>query len=472
MEKLNSVPENKKCVLISPPEFGKYAPRNLLSLVGYLESKGYPSAVIPLSYYLDFDPGYSPETLRAVLADIIDKNDPLVIGVSCMTSDIYSGKRILEICKELNENIVTLMGGIHPTFMDEDCIRLPYVDIVVRGEGEWTLLELMPALENGSDLHDIKGLTLNENGNIVRTPDRPMGDLNELPPIDFGLLPDEFVRECNVMGMMSRGCAFNCAFCADKRFWKTVRQLPVSHTIREMETLSVTYDNPMTAIEDNMVYIGSKEFSRVCAEIKERKIKLRPDFYVLTRVDMIVDEQGLKDMEGTGIENVILGIESGAPNVLKMMNKKTNPDVIISGCKKLRNHGLQPIGVWMIGHPGDTPEETDRSLELMSHLLDNDLMHAAHITYFIPWPGTCFFDEPEKYGIEILSNDWPTWDYYEEDGIRRPIFQLKDFSADEMTAYYYKAYEIVEEKGAIPFWFDVGLIGKDRGCVQDFRYSD
>ena len=472
MKELNSVSGKKKCVLILPPELGKFCPRGLLSIATFLESKGCPTRVIPLSHYLEPETRYSPEKISTVLKDVIQENDPFLIGVSSMTADYHTSADILKVCKELNENIITVIGGMHPTFTDMECINQPYTDIVVRGEGEWTLSELVSALENGSDLHHIKGLTFRENGKIIRTPDRPLGELAELPPLNFGLLPSEFVRNSYVMGMMSRGCAFNCAFCADKRFWKTVRQLPVSHTIREMETLSVTYDNPMTAIEDNMVYIGSKEFSRVCAEIKERKIKLRPDFYVLTRVDMIVDEQGLKDMEGTGIENVILGIESGAPNVLKMMNKKTNPDVIISGCKKLRNHGLQPIGVWMIGHPGDTPEETDRSLELMSHLLDNDLMHAAHITYFIPWPGTCFFDEPEKYGIEILSDDWPTWDYYEENGIRRPIFQLKDFSADEMTAYYYKAYEIVEKKGALPFWFDVGLIGKDRGCVQDFRYSD
>jgi len=97
-------------------------------------------------------------------------------------------------------------------------------------------------------------------------------------------------------------------------------------------------------------------------------------------------------------------------------------------------------------------------------------MSAAHFTYFIPWPGTCFFDEPEKYGIEILTDNWSTWDYYEENGIRRPIFQLKDFSADDMTKYYYKAYDILTKRSAMPFWFKAGLQGKDRGCsVQDKR---
>jgi radical SAM superfamily enzyme YgiQ (UPF0313 family) len=470
MKTKHLVNENKKCVLISSPEFGKYAPRNLLSLATYLNRNGFSTAVIPLAYYLDYDPQYTDERLKSVLSDIVQAYNPFTIGVSCMTPDVHSGKNILKICKELNHNVITLMGGIHPTFMDTSCIELPYVDIVVRGEGEWTLLELISALEKGSDLNAIKGLTYKEKDKIIRTSDRPMGDLDELPPLDFSLLPQEFTKNCNLLGMMSRGCAFNCYFCADKRFWKTVRHLPVSHTIHEMETLSLSYNNQMTAIEDNMVYIGSETFSSLCAIIKERKIQLKPDFYVLTRVDMIVEEHGLKDMENTGITNVILGIESGAPNVLKMMNKKTNPDTIISGCKKLRKYGLQPIGVWMIGHPGDTPEETERSLEFLTYLLDNDLMHAAHFTYFIPWPGTCFHDDPKKYGIEILVDNWANWDYYEVNGIRKPIFQLKDFSNDEMTHYYYKAYDIVEKKSALPFWFNEGLLGKNRGCtVQDSR---
>jgi len=466
----------KKIVLISPPELGKYAPRNIWSLATFLESKGYPTAVIPLAYHLGFDPQYSDETLRSVLADILKEHDPNIVGVSSMTSDARSGKKILKICKELNEKIITLMGGVHPTFMEQDCISLPFVDIAVRGEAEWTLWELVRALEKGAfqppygELHQIKGLTFKENGHIVRTPDRELGNLNELPRLDFGLLSDDFLRKCNIMGMMSRGCAFNCNFCADKRFWKTVRHLPVSHTLHEMEVLSSKYNNPMTNIEDNMVYIGSPQFSEVCAEIKKRKIRLRDNFYVLTRVDMIVDDQGLKDMEGTGIETVVLGIESGSPNVLKMMNKKTSPEAIISGCQKLRKYGVKPIGIWMIGHPGDNPEETERSIALLNYLLDNDLMSAAHFTYFIPWPGTCFFDEPEKYGIEILTDNWSTWDYYEENGIRRPIFQLKDFSADDMTKYYYKAYDILTKRSAMPFWFKAGLQGKDRGCsVQDKR---
>jgi len=457
MNSLNSVPAKKKCILISTPHIGKFCPRGILSLASFLESKGYPAGVIPLSHYTD-DDDLSPEKIESVLKDLIRENDPLMIGVSCLTADYHTCVEILKTCKQVNKNIVTVMGGIHPTFLDEECISPPFTDIVVRGEGEWTLLELIRALENGGfhppygDLHKIHGLTFKENGHIVRTPDRELGNLHELPPLDFGLLPDAFVRQASVMGMMSRGCAFDCYFCADKPFWKYVRQFPMSHIIHEMETLSRSYKNPMMGIEDNMVYIGSDRFSELCMEIKQRKIALGSHFHVQTRVDSISGEQGLKDMQGTGIRHVVLGIESGSPKVLKLMNKKTNPEMIIAACEKLREYDVASIGVWMIGYPGDSPHEQHLTLELLETLLKRDLLKFASFSYFIPWPGTRFYAEPEKYGIEVLVKNRADWYYYEKEGKRNPICQLKGFSAEEMSACYQKGFEMIAKYNAMPFW--------------------
>jgi len=458
MNPLNSFSKKKKCILISPPENGKCCTRGVLSLASFLESKGYPAGVVPLAESMRVE-DISSEKIEAVLSDVIRENDPLMIGVSCLTADYHTCKDVLRICKQLNENIVTLMGGIHPTFLDQDCIALPFVDIVVRGEGEWTLLELIQALENGGfhppygELHRIKGITFKENGQVIRTPERPLGDLNELPPLNFGLLRYEFVREAYSYGMMSRGCAFNCTFCADNRFWKGVRRFPVSRIIHEMETLEQVYKSPMVAIEDNMVYLGSEQFSELCREIKQRKITLGPQFYVLTRTDCIIDSQGMKDMEGSGIRNVVLGIETGSPKVLKMMNKKTSPETIISGCEKLTKYGLISIGLWMIGHPGDSAEESEHSLELLRHLLDKGFLSKANFSYFTPWPGTRFFEDMEVFGIEILKPEWSDWNFRSKTGGKRePVCQLKGFSAEEMEVCYKKAQKIIDQYSARPFW--------------------
>jgi radical SAM superfamily enzyme YgiQ (UPF0313 family) len=456
-----------KCLFISPPELGKFLPRGLLSIASFIESKGYPGAVVPLSHYLPPEVRYSTEKIRSILEPVIHQNNPFLIGVSSMTADYHTSKEILKACKEIDEKIITVIGGMHPTFLDLECIDLPYTDIVVRGEGEWTFLALLSALENNQDLDQINGLTFKKNGKIIQTPDRDLGDLSELPPLNFNLLPEEFVKQSYVMGMLSRGCAFNCYFCADKPFWKRVRQFPITHVIKEMEVLNESYNNPMMGIEDNMVYIGSDHFSDLCSEIKQRKLKLGSHFHVQTRVDSILNDQGLKDIEGTGIEHVVIGIESGSPRILKLMNKKTSPEMIISACEKFREYNLLPIGVWMIGYPGDTPEDQQKSLELLEFLLQRDLLKFASFSYFVPWPGTRFYHNPEHYDIEILEKDRSTWYYCQEGERRVPMCQLKGFSADEMAACYQKGFELIDKYSAIPFWKRKG----DSGTIS-ITYDD
>jgi len=452
----------KKCLLISPPELGKFLPRGILSIASFLESKGYPTFVVPLSHYLEPEIRYSAEKIRSVLEAVIQNNDPMLIGVSSLTADYHTSIEILKACKEIDETLITVIGGMHPTFLDIECIDLPYTDIVVRGEGEWTFWELVSALENNLDLDQIKGLTFKKNGKIKQTSDRPLGNLSQLPPLNFDLLPEEFVQKSYIMGMLSRGCAFNCYFCADKPFWKRVRQFPIMHVIKEMEILNHSYNNPMMGIEDNMVYIGSDHFSELCSEIKQRKIKIGSHFHVQTRVDSILNDQGLKDIEGTGIQHVVIGIESGSPRVLKLMNKKTSPKMIISACEKFRKYDLFPIGVWMIGYPGDTPEDQNKSLELLEFLLKRDLLKFASFSYFVPWPGTRFYNNPAQYDIEILEKDRSTWYYCQEGDRRVPMCQLKGFSADEMAACYLKGFELIDKYSAIPFW----KRKKDSGTVS------
>lgn len=432
--------EKKKCILISTPLAQKTLSRGILSMATFLESRGYSTEIIPLSYYLGFREKWSFKEVGSILKDFIQNADPILVGVSNQfTGDYPTCIEILKICKQLNENVVTVIGGVHVTFLDAECLKLPHVDIVVRGEGEWTLLDLIAALENKTDLQNVKGITFRKNGKIIRNPDRPMGDLNKLPPTDFTLLPPEFIQNIFVHGMLNRGCSFNCSFCGESAFWKKRRYFPVRRIIEEMESLDRVYKNPMHGIDDSMLYIGSEQFIEMSAEIITHKIRLQPDFYIMSRVDSF-DEHALENVERAGIRFVTLGIESASPKVLKMMNKKTSRDAIISCCVKLRENNLKPWGSWIIGHPGDSPSEAEYSLELLEHLLKQNLMERVGISVFVPCPGTVFFEQPEKYGIEILTDDWSEWNQYHT---KKPVCQLKDFPADEIMRYYIKAQEIV-----------------------------
>jgi radical SAM superfamily enzyme YgiQ (UPF0313 family) len=445
-------PAKNKCILISTPLVGKTLSRGVLSIASFLESRGFPTQIIPLGYHLGFNKDYSSEELTGVLKEFIQNTEPLLVGVSNQfTGDYPTCLEILKTCKQLNKNIVTVIGGVHVTFQDTECLDESYVDIVVRGEGEWTLLDLVQALENKTDLQDVKGLTFRKNDRVVRTSDRPLGDLDELPQLDFNLLPTEFVQQVFVHGMLNRGCDFKCSFCGESAFWRKRRSIPVKQVVVEMETLDSVYGNPMCALDDSMGYIGSEQFAELCNEIRARKIKLHKNFYIMSRVDTF-HEHDLKNLKGTGIRYVELGIESASPKVLKMMNKKTDREKIIACCAKLKRNNFKTHGLWMIGHPGDNPEEAQYSLDTLEYLLKNDLMDKVEISVFTPCPGTKFFDQPEKYGIEILTRDWANWNYYFIPltdlvaGTYKQVCQLKDFPANEIIKFYKKAHAIVMQE--------------------------
>lgn len=450
----------KNCLLLAPPSIGYVAPTGMMEIASFLESRGHSTSLALLSQYLDYDreypitgqsvrqldypfmekrQGVSKAQAKPVLKDLIETTDPIVVGVSNLfTKDYPDCLRILEICKEINETIVTVIGGPHVTFQDTVCVESPFVDIVVRGEGEWTMLDLLSVIENGGDLKKVKGITFKKNGKVIKTPDRPLGDLRELPPIDFGLLPPEFAERASFNGILNRGCVFNCAFCVEKAFWRKRRQFPVQRLIDEMKALEREYGNRFNSIEDSMVYVGSDQCFELCSEIIKQKVDIASWFSIQSRVDTITDE-GIKALKNANIARVSLGIESASKKTLKAMNKNITFDQVITACRKLREYDIQVGSYWIIGHPGDTPREANRSLKALDYLFTNDLIQVADLMMFIPYPGTPFFDQPEKYGIEILTTDWSRWDRASAD----PVYQLKEFSADKLSEYYVNAVKIM-----------------------------
>ena len=433
----------KDCLLFSAPNTGRGFPRGLLEIASFLEAKGCSIGVEPLSYYLDTisDTDSRRKQQVSVIERIIKEAKPTVVGVSNQfTRDYPDCLEILKISKKINKDIITVIGGTHVTFEDKECLKSSFVDIVVRGEGEWTMLDLLSAIKNGRDLADVQGITFRGKDKIIRTPDRALGDLNELPPINFGLLPHKFVQNAAVYGMLNRGCSYNCRFCAEKVFWRRRRPFPVQRLINEMKTLKSKYKNTLRGIDDVMLSVGSDQFFELCSQLRRQNINMPPDFYILSRVDTITDE-GIESLKKTNIAYIDLGIESASDKVLRMMNKNITFNQVYAACKKLKDNKITINSFWMVGHPGDNPKEAEYSFGVFKDLLAKDLINGASIATFLPVPGTPFFQEPENYEIEILSYDWSKWRQYTYE----PICQLKDFSAEEISGFCNKSVSFLRE---------------------------
>ena len=447
----------KECLLVSPPDIGLDFPRGLLEIASFLEANGVSTSVLLLAHELEgsvrtggSSGPIDEQQVESVLRDAIRRADPAVVGVSNQHTLNYPDcLKILEICKQIDGNIVTVIGGHHVTFQDAACAALPFVDVVVRGEGEWTLLELISVVEQGKDLAAVRGITFAREGKLIRTPDRPLGDLRELPPVDYGLLPSAFVRRTAVYGMLSRGCSYKCAFCAESAFWRKKRVFPVPRLIDEMATLQQAYGRPMDALEESMMAIGSRQSLELCSELERHKIDLPPHFYILSRVDTMTDE-GLQALKAVGINNIWIGIESASAQVLRMMNKRIGYDQTVEACRRLRDNGFNARSLWVIGHPGDNPQEAEYSLHELKRLYAQQLIRQAQPAIFVPFPGTPFFDQPERYGMEILTFDWRRWDLWSG----QPVHQLEDFTTEQIAAFYQKTLAVVQSQARLESYLE------------------
>ena len=444
----------KKCLLISPPGEFNIFPRGVMEIATFLNDHGCPTSVLPLGhYYRDLKSNLrldetnfildeiSDKVLFNILKDAIQESDPIVVGVSnCYTIDYFNCIKIVKMCKQINPYIITVMGGPHVTFCDKESMQIPELDVVVRGEGEWVMLELLRAVEVKRDLENIPGITIKKNGEIQQNPLAPQGNLDEIPPVDFGLLPKDFVQKSSIHTIVNRGCGYNCKYCAEKRFWGPPRSYPNEKIISEMKTLEKDYQTQVLGLHESMADLRSERFFDLCNCIQKNQIKLTNWFYVTTRIDTVTDES-IECMLKTNIRMLAVGIENFSPKVLQMMNKRQNFDTVLRGCEKSKKNQIWVHTYWIIGHPGDDPHEAEYTYNTFKEFFEKDLIRSGHVFMFIPYPGTDCFDHPEKYGIKISSYDWKHWSRWSKE---RLVSWLENFSKDEIVAAYERARKMLE----------------------------
>jgi radical SAM superfamily enzyme YgiQ (UPF0313 family) len=251
-----------------------------------------------------------------------------VVGVTSTTLLYNSAKEILTIAKEAHPNAVTMIGGSHASFWDENALNeCPAIDVIVRKEGEITFEELLQRIEAKKNFSDVLGTTLRgSDGKIIRNLDRPFFEaLDSLPFPAFHLLPlDSFHRMGKTIFPLttSRGCVQWCDFCSTVRmFGRRYSMRSPKNVVDEMEMLHNKYGESQFTFYDDAFTINRNHVLEMCADIKARKLNVTWDCE--TRVDA-VDNELLEKMHDAGCITVWFGVESGSEKILDKMHKKIN----------------------------------------------------------------------------------------------------------------------------------------------------
>jgi len=380
-----------KVCLVNPGVLEKplHPPIGIMSIAAYLMENGIECDILDLG----------GERLDKVdIKGLLQDKSPDVVGITCYSGPwIRRAIKISKIARELGIPIV--WGGPHPTTVPQQTLESGYCDVVVRGEGEITMLELVKVLEDDADLGKVKGISFLLNGSYVETPPRPLIEtLDDLPAPAWHLLGNlekylrEFYGRKAIPMVTSRGCPYRCAFCETKVMygyrWRGRSAQKIVEEIKTIKSLcpkvgALNFADDNFAVDSNRV----EEFCRVSREM---------DLYWSCdiRADQITDSM-LHRMKEGGCRHIYIGLESGSERILEVIKKDINVDTILKAFNIAKNAGVKTTAAVMVNLPGETLRELKLTLDLIK-MVNADVLD---FSIYTPYPGTELYEMALRYGF-------------------------------------------------------------------------
>lgn len=370
---------------------GSWPPAWAAYLAGHLKRAGFDDIHFIDAMTNDLTEG----DLRLRLADLA----PDIVGVTAITPSIYAAEDVLKIAADVCPDAVRVLGGVHATFMYKQVLsEAPWIDVIVRGEGEEIFRELVGAIDDGSFAADrgaIKGLAFRDGDRIVATQAAPtVKDLDAVDP-DWSML--EWSKYTYVpLGVrvaipnMARGCPFTCSFCSQWKFWRDYRVRDPIKVVDEIERLVVDHDVGFFILADEEPTINRKKFVQFCEELIARGLPDKIKWGINTRVtDIMRDKELLPLYRRAGLVHVSLGTEAAAQLKLDRFNKETKVAENREAIRMLREADIFVEAQFIVGLDNETPETLEETFR-MAWDWQPDLANWAMYT---PWPFTPLFQE-------------------------------------------------------------------------------
>lgn len=418
-----------KVMLVQPPvvqTHTSYPPLGLACLGGCLEQAGHKVKIVD---------SLTITSNEGILNKELSRFDPDVVGVTAMTQHINDAFSILSSVKELNPSCITVLGGPHPSVRAKEILKNNSdVDIIVRGEGEYTLLEVLEKLEKGN-LITVRGVSYGDNGKVIENEDRDfIENLDSLPLPAYHLLPMDqykirvtntelFERPLQNYGTIStsRGCPYGCIFCSPHEMWgKRWRARSPESVVEELRILRDKYDCRVIDFMDDTFTIDKKRAKKICSLIKKESIDV--SLMCATRVDLFNKEIAV-ELKKAGCFIVYFGFESGVQKTLDFLQKGFTVKDSENAVHIARNAGLDVGGAFIIGIPGETREMINKTVDFAKKL--NLKPHNFCFSLLVPFPGTKLYSMAEQNNL-LLTNDWSKYT------LSNSVLKIPGFTSEEL----------------------------------------
>ncbi len=323
-----------------------------------------------------------------------------MVGISSMTGAYNNALEFAKIAKK--HHLYVVMGGYHPTALTEEVLKSPYVDAVIRGEGEYTFKELV----NEGPSEGVRGLSFKDNGNLVRNPDRDVIEnldavphpLREIRPKRFGNKTNDYALDTI---FTSRGCRIKCSFCSNDMVNKNWRYRSPENVIEELKMIHSTKKRKILRIWDANVLTDVDRMEKIVDLMFENNLT---NFKIWTEsrsTDIIKAERIMQKLHDIGLRHISLGIESPNLETLKRIGKGTNPQTCEKAIEILRDYRIRVQGYFIIGHLNETVED----IKMYPEYAKKAGIKQAIFMVMTPYPGTRIYEEFKKENA-INSYNW------------------------------------------------------------------
>ncbi len=421
MKKIN------KILLITPPyhsgvveSAGVWLNVGFVYIAGSLRAAGYdPIYYDAMSHWHDYDD----------IGKRIESERPDVVATTAFTAEIVDALKVLKLAKEINSNIITVIGNVHPTFCYEEMLKdaSTPVDYIVRGEGEETMVDLMNALSAGGDVSAVKGIAYRQDNRTVATPSRGyIKDLDALPLawdlVDWPIYTYRTMEGSRLaIVSSSRGCSQRCSFCSQQLFWQRKwRGRSPENFVGELEFLRDTYGVNVVMISDETPTLDRKRWEKVLDLLIERQVGTK--ILMETRVDDILrDEDIMWKYRKANIDHIYVGVEATTQETLDIFKKDIKVEHSKRALELINEYGIVSETSFVLGMPDDTKEKIRKTVEL-AKFYNPDL---AFFLAIAPWPYSEIYPMLKPY-VEV-------WDYSKYNLVE-PVVKPKAMTIDEVRS--------------------------------------
>lgn len=407
-------------------------PMNLMYLASSLEKESYCVKIVDDDL---LQMGYEN------VSEMAEKLNPQLVGVTATTSTIKSALKYVEMIKKILPESLTVIGGPHATFMPQETLNSSEdLDVVVMGEGEETMVDILDeSFQEVPQMDNVPGIFFRDQktGNIKSTPERPLiKDLDSLPFPARHLVPFEsYAASKEQTGgiITSRGCVYSCNYCSSSLIMgKKFRSRSPDNVVDEIEELIDKYQIKDFGFMDDTFMLNKKRANDIADEIKTRGLDV--SFVASSRVDRI-DSGLLQNLKSSGMKTIYYGVESGSQRILDLMKKDITLKNAEDAVKIAKNAGLEVLTSFIIGYPGETKEDINKTIDF-SIKLEPDYCQYSILT---PFPGTPIYNELKEKNL-IDNEDWQEYTVlkpllkYDQLGLNKKMVERK------LAAAYLKFY--------------------------------